>query len=39
MECGVICYLKGCEVCKLCMNEYITLFCINLVLLKFPKLE
>ena len=22
MECGVICYLKGCKVCKLCMDEY-----------------
>ena len=23
MECGVICYLKGCKVCKLCMDEYV----------------
>ena len=22
MECGVICYLKGCKVCKLYMDEY-----------------
>ena len=26
MECGVVCYLKGCKVCKLCMDEYFYIY-------------
>ena len=39
MECGVICYLNGCKVCIPCMDEYIFIFILYLVLLQFPQLE